>query len=178
VCQCFDRYTIYQDNKRRNFDRMASIVARRTFDKSEIMAVLTQPDILATISENNHQDFEIDVNKTGFIACDVDDELAAVFIFDKVGAVVYDVHAHVLPAQRLNSKDIGNAILNHFLKSVPTAEKLTALIPECYPNVIRYAMQFGFRLEGVNRLSYLRHGVLLNQAYLGATREEVLNELY
>lgn len=155
----------------------AAIIARMTFDTDEILSVLKHPDILKTITEANCQNIDVDVNQAAFIACDVDNELAAVFIFDKTGAVVFDIHAHVLPAKRPQSRDIAKAILKYFFDSFPQAEKLTALIPICYPNVIAFAELFGFKLEGINRLSYLHQDGLIDQLYLGATKAEVLNGL-
>lgn len=152
-------------------------VVYRTFDKSEILEILRHPAIIKTIAEGNCQDIDVNPEKTCFIACKVDNELSAVFIFDKLGAATVDVHAHVLPAKRQHSKDIGAAILRYFFDIAPWAHKLTAIIPICYPNVIAYAHQFGFINEGVNRRSYALDGVLIDQIYLGATQQEVLNEL-
>lgn len=157
---------------------MGSIVAYRTYDTAKIMAVLLHPDIIKTISEDGCGKLEINVDGTCFIACDIDGITAAVFIFDKLGAHVVDVHAHVLPANRQHSKDIGAAILSHFFTIAPWATKLNALIPTCYPNVIAFAQHFGFINEGINRKSYLHNGDLIDQVYLGATRQEVLNGLY
>lgn len=157
---------------------METIVARRTYDVDEILSVLKHPDILKTIAEDNSQNFDIDVSAECFIAADIDGELSALFIFSKTGAVVFDIHAHVLPAKRPHSRDLGVAILKYFFKCYPWAEKLNALIPVCYPNVVRYAESFGFKLEGVNRKSYVHHDGVIDQLYLGATQDEVLNGLY
>lgn len=156
---------------------VADIVARRTFDTDEILSVLTHPDILKTITEADCQNIDVDVNAAAFIACDIDGELASVFIFNRQGAAVFDIHAHVLPAKRPHSRDIAKAILKYFFESFSQAEKLTALIPICYPNVIAFSETFGFRLEGINRLSYLHQGQLIDQLYLGATKAEVLHGL-
>jgi hypothetical protein len=155
----------------------AAIIARRTFDADEVLSVLKDPQILKTITEGDCQNIDVDVNKAAFIACDVDNELAAVFIFDKTGAVVFDIHAHVLPTQRQKSKDIAKVILKFFFDNFSQAEKLTALIPICYPNVIAFSEAFGFSLEGINRQSYLHQGQLIDQLYLGATKAEVLHGL-
>lgn len=155
----------------------AAIIARRTFDAGEILSVLKHPDILKTITEADCQNIDVDLESSAFIACDVDNELAAVFIFSKMGAVTYEIHAHALPAKRPHSRDLARAILKYFFDCFPSAEKLTALIPICFPNVIAFAEAFGFRLEGINRLSYLHQDGVIDQLYLGATKAEVLNGL-
>ena len=156
---------------------MERIVAFRTFDTDQILSVLTHPDILKTITEADSTNLHVDPQASCFMACTVNDELSAIFIFDRLGAQVFDIHAHILPAKRPHSKDIGATILSHFFDAVPWAAKLNALIPVCYPNVIAYAHQFGFVNEGVNRQSYLFQGDLIDQVYLGATKQEVLNGL-
>lgn len=156
---------------------MERIVAFRTFDTDQILSVLTHPDILKSITEADSKNLQVDPQASCFIACTVNDELSAVFIFDRISGCVCDIHAHVLPAKRPHSKDIGAAILRHFFDVAPWAEKINALIPVCFPNVIDYAHQFGFINEGVNRQSYLFQGGLIDQVYLGATKQEVLNGL-
>lgn len=153
------------------------ITVKRSYDRDEILSVLANPDILKTITEGESTNLAVDVEKSCFVAAYVDGEISAVFIFDRLSNVVCDIHAHVLPAKRQHSKDIGAAILKHFFDIAPWAEKLNAIIPDCYPNVIKYALSFGFQVEGINRASYVFDGALINQTYLGATKAEVLNGL-
>ena len=153
------------------------VTVRRIFSADEILLVLTNPDILKTITEGDSTNLVVEPEKSCFIAGYVNGEIAAVFIFDRLSNVVCDIHAHVLPAKRQHSKDIGAAILKHFFDIAPWAEKLNAIIPDCYPNVIRYAQSFGFQIEGINRASYVFGDKLINQTYLGATKDEVLNGL-
>lgn len=154
------------------------ITVRRSFDTDEILSVLTNPDILKTITEGDSTNLAVDVNNICFIVAYLGDEISAVFIFDRLSNVVFDIHAHVLPAKRQHSKDIGAAILKHFFDIAPWAEKLNAIIPDCYPNVIRYAQSFGFQIEGINRASYVFGDKIIDQTYLGATKDEVLNGLH
>lgn len=155
---------------------MASIEPVRLYDTDKILSVIAHPDILKTVTEGDALPPDVDPESAAYIGCYVDDELSAVFIFERTGARVCEIHAHVLPAKRHHSRDIGAAILRHFFDDIaPWAEKLTALIPDCYPNVIRYAESFGFVREGVNRKSYLHQGSLIDQIYLGATRDEVFD---
>lgn len=155
---------------------MASIEPVRLYDTDKILSVIAHPDILATVTEGDALQPDVDPHAAAYIGCYVDNELSAVFIFNRTGARACEIHAHVLPAKRHHSRDIGAAILRYFLEDIaPWAEKLTALIPDCYPNVIRYAESFGFVREGVNRKSYLHQGSLINQIYLGATRDEVFD---
>ena len=153
------------------------ITVKRSFDCNEILSVLANPDILKTITEGDSTNLAVDPESACFITAHTDGEIAACFIFNRLSNVVCDIHAHILPAKRQHSKDIGAAILSHFFDLAPWANKLNAIIPECYPNVIRYAQSFGFQIEGINRASYVFGDKIINQAYLGATKDEVLNGL-
>lgn len=153
-----------------------TVKAYRTYDEEEILQVISDPAIVKTISEDNGS-LAVDPMRSCYIACRVDDELAAVWIFDKVGAVEIDVHAHVLPNHRPHSKDIGNSIFKEIIECAPWAKKFTAQIPFKYPNVYKYAKQFGFQDEGVNRQSYQSGGELFDQWRIGALLEELKHEL-
>lgn len=156
---------------------MGSIVtAYRSFDEQEILQVIANPAIVKTISEDGGS-LSIDPNASCFIACKVDGELASVWIFHKVGAIELDVHAHVLPSHRQHSKAIGQEVLKEILSIAPWASKYTAQIPHKHPNVYRYAKQFGFIGEGINRKSYLSDGQVYDQWRIGALKEEILNVL-
>jgi hypothetical protein len=131
------------------------ITVKRSFDRDEILSVLTNPVILKTITEGDASEISVEPEAVCFITAYVDGELSACFIFNRLSNVVCDIHAHILPAKRPQSKDIGAAILRHFFDIAPWANKLTAIIPSCYPNVIKYALSFGFQIEGINRASYV-----------------------
>lgn len=145
----------------------------RTFDKAEIFEVLLNPAIMKTISEGDAVLGDVDPHKTCFIACRANDELAAVWLFDKIGARAIEIHAHVLPNHRRISKDLGAAIMRHIITISPWCEKYVAQIPFCYENVKNFACSFGMQVEGVNRKSYLYNDELIDQWYLGATRQEL-----
>lgn len=91
------------------------ITVKRLFDKDEILSVLGNADILKTISEDGSDNLVIEPESVMFIGAYSGSDLSAVFIFDRISKVTYEIHAHVLPAKRHQSKDLGAAILCHFL---------------------------------------------------------------
>lgn len=153
-----------------------SVKAYRTTDKDKILQVLCEPSILKTITEDGGELTEESINPqaTCFIAAEVNDKLSAVWIFEKTGAVSIDVHAHVLPAFRHSSIEIGKKVFSEIINLADWAKKYTAQIPFCYPNVRQYAENMGFKIEGVNSKSYLHNGELFDQWYLGATAREII----
>lgn len=157
----------------------ASIKAYRTLDKNKILQVVCDPSILETITEDGGEvtESQFDPEAACFIAAEVDGKIASVWIFDKIGAVTIDVHAHVLPAFRDCSIEIGKKVLSEVVNLADWAQKYTAQVPFCYPNVKKFAERMGFKVEGINEKSYLRNGELFDQWYLGATANRLKHEL-
>lgn len=157
----------------------ACVKAYRTTDKDKILHIICNHSILETITEDGGAVTENHVNPelNCFIAAEVNGELAAIWIFEKTGAVTIDVHAHVLPAYRDHSIEIGQKVLSEIINLADWAKKYTAQIPFCYPNVKKFAQRMGFKEEGINAKSYLKKGELFDQWYLGATVRDIINEL-
>lgn len=155
----------------------SGVTVYRTHDEAEILEVLQNPAILKTITEDRGKMPKLDTQETCFVIGRVDGEIAACFIFEKLGAITIDIHAHVLPHQRPHSKDLGAAIMRFILEHADWAKKYVAQVPFCYENVRNYACSFGLRIEGINRESYLKNGKLHNKWHLGATAQEIRDEL-
>lgn len=158
----------------------SSITAYRTFNTDDILHVIGNPSILDTIVEDGAElnSSHIDPNKACFIACEVNNEIAAVWIFDKKGAITLDVHAHVLPAFRKQySLEIGNAVFSEIIRLADWAHKYTAEIPTIYPNVKAFAERFGFEVEGTCKECYLKNDEVVDKWILGATANRIKHEL-
>lgn len=153
------------------------LTAYRSHDAAEILEVLQNPAILKTITEDGGKMPNLDTNATCFVVGRVDGEIAACFVFEKLGAVTIDIHAHVLPHQRQHSKDLGAVIMRFILEHAKWANKYVAQVPFCYENVRKYAESFGLKIEGINRESYLKNGQIFDKWHLGATAQEIRDEL-
>ena len=51
--------------------------------------------------------------------------------------------------------------------------KVIAQVPFLYPNVKDFCLKNGFVVEGINRLSHQKDGVIVDQWLLGITRDEI-----
>ena len=67
------------------------------------------------------------------------------------------------------AQEIGQGTLEWIWANTP-AQKIMAVIPDLYPNVIRFVHQFGFRLNGINTRSILKDGQLHDQWIMGIER--------
>jgi RimJ/RimL family protein N-acetyltransferase len=86
-----------------------------------------------------------------------------------------EMHAFIRPKYRKQYSDqSGILILNYILNELPDRyKKVITEVPAIYPNVKDFCLRHGFQLEGTNRLSHQKNGVLVDQWMFGITRDEI-----
>ena len=157
------------------------MLIERTKDDSLINDILNDKDIFDSISEDGcvKGDFKPDVNSEIWVKIEVENELIGVCNFHVINKVTIKGHIHILKKYRLeHSLNAAKYIYGWLLNNCKFL-KLIVEIPSCHINVMKYCKAIGFSLEGINRLSYLKNGEVLDQALLGITRSEIedfLNE--
>lgn len=155
----------------------AVIKATRTYNADLVRSIMLRPEILATVAEDGQDpaDYQPDVEGDCWLVMTApDDVLVGLYCLDARNAVTVEIHAQVLPEHRkVYSKATGEAALGWILENMPECHKVTASVPAIYPNVLKFTTQFGFQVEGVNRLSYLKNGKIHDQWMLGITRDEI-----
>lgn len=153
------------------------MIVERVYDPEVIKSVLLRPEIVATIAEDGIDPtrFEPDLRECwlGMYT----DELVGLYRVHALNSVTVQIHAHVLPEHRkAHSLDTGRAALRWIHDHTPYA-KVVCEIPEVYPNVKDFAVKNGFRVEGLNRASYRKGGKVIDQWYLGITRDEIAEQM-
>ena len=162
--------------------RSVTIEAARIYDTDLIKALITRDDIWATVAEDGQlcSEFEPEVNAQCWLLMTSDDQHIGLYNLHAHNAVTVEIHAHVLPEYRAeHSRSTGASALKWLYDHHPEYQKVVAQIPCIYENVKKFTCSFGFQLEGVNRLSYLKNGEIIDQWLLGMTRDEIggfLNE--
>lgn len=149
------------------------MIAERIQDPEVVKSVLLRPDIMATIAEDDPGELEPDMERNIWLGMLVP-ELIGVYQIERINGITAQLHANVLPEFRKEySKASGWAALEWVVENLPAIHKLVAVIPVIYPNVRDFTCSFGFKQEGVNRESYLKHGQIHDQWILGITRPEI-----
>ena len=140
---------------------------------------MTRPDIWETVAEDGQQakDFEPDLDSDCWLLMS-DDEVIGLYNFHAHNSVTVEIHAQVLPDHRKEySQETGLAALrwiyDYEFDGGKVYQKVIAQIPVIYENVKRFTCGFGFKVEGINRKSYLKGGVIVDQYLLGITRDEI-----
>lgn len=152
------------------------MIVERTFDYRLVREIMVDPDMWATVAEDGHDpmDYTPDVYGEGWLLLQDEDEVYGVYRVHAMNSVTCEIHAQVIPKHRkVHSRETGLLALEWIYKNAPQYQKVVCWVPDVYPNVRKFAESFGFKLEGTNRLSYLKNGVLCDQWLLGITRNEI-----
>ena len=152
------------------------ISACRTFDIELIKSIVTRDDVWATVAEDGQvkSEYMPDVNDECWLLMTDENTAIGLYNIHAHNAVTIEIHAHVLPEHRKqHSKETGRAALEWIYFNSPEYKKVIAQIPFIYKNVKNFTCGFGFKEEGVNRLSYLKNDVIVDQWLLGITRDEI-----
>lgn len=156
-----------------------TVSVRTCHDTSFIRSVLTDEEMWKRISEDDQQ-------RDAFDLADVNDDWTfsefltvdgpiGLFVLHPMNQTTVMVHIHILEQFRaLYAAAAGRALMEwmhcHLSERVC---KVVAEIPVVFQDVYHYTKNHGFLDEGCNRKSILIDGELVDQKYLGITREEI-----
>jgi len=155
---------------------------KRTFNQAAIRAfLLHDEELLERLSEDgsDYSDFvPSDSPDHHWVDVYDDEEHIGMFLLNKVNNSTYQYHMNVLERYRKKgySIHIGFEGLHYFLREI-NAEKMIAIIPVCYPEIVAFSKKLGFKKEGINRLSIKKNGVLMDQQNIGITKEEIIKSI-
>jgi hypothetical protein len=148
------------------------VIIEPTRDVERIKRILSDPWLLGRITEDYAGEMQIPLDRN--VVYLVDENDSGVFIIQQLGAVEAEIHINMTQEGRKVSKEFATECLR-MIWTETGLQKLVAQIPECYPDVIRFAEKMGLKREGVNEGSYLKGG-LLNKVYLGIKRPEAVKD--
>jgi len=145
------------------------MIIESTRDKDRIKRILSDPWLLDRITEDQAGEMQIPLDNVVYL---VDENDSGVFIIQQLGAVEAEIHINMTQEGRKVSTEFATECLRMIWKETGL-KKLVAQIPECYPDVIRFAEKMGLKREGVNEGSYLKSR-LFDKVYLGIKRPEAV----
>lgn len=130
-----------------------------TTNKEDIRKVLCHPDIYNVINGDGSpdiDDFEVPIdNSIEYIAGYAEDDIIGLMIYHTVNDCV-KCHIQVLPEYRQEyAKEFARIALK-FGRAKNVI--INAEIPECYPNVISFAKEFGFEESGIIKNGRTKNG--------------------
>jgi len=155
---------------------MMNIRLARSENMEEIESILKDPEIFARIAEDDIEPWEYEIPIDGnqcYMMIYVDDKPIGVWNLYPVGSSTLNIHCNILKEHRIHAMEAGRLIVHWFAHNAPKQYvKLSAEIPQIYPDVYYFTKKFGFKDEGINRCSIKKAGKLVDQWRLGLTRDE------
>ena len=146
-----------------------------TEDMDLIESIIKDPEIWERASEDN---IGSDTFKPMYddychwLICRDNHTIIGIIYIHSETSVSFDMHIYTIKEHRKKGKEMTLLFFKWFLEKT-NANKLNASIPVFYPEVINFALNVGFKEEGLNRESYAHNGLIHDQQNLGITRKEI-----
>lgn len=151
----------------------------RTYDDELVRSLITRNDIWATIAEDGQDidDFTPNCESDCWLLMTEGSNVIGLYNLHPHNSCTLEIHAHVMPeCRKMHSDETGRLALQWIIDNAPSMyQKIIAQVPEIYPNVRAFCEKNGFVLEGTNRQSYRKNGIIMDQWLLGITRQEILS---
>jgi RimJ/RimL family protein N-acetyltransferase len=166
-------------------NREAGVVTcARTYDGSVLRQFYGNPAVWGPMQcdgSPDHLDIDFDelaaceTDACIFVTASVNGKLAGLFMFHATTPHCYDIHSALLP--EFWGHGIAPMLGRHacrWLMENTQCQKVTTSVPTFNESARRMALAAGMQLEGCNRGSFMKDGVLYDQLLLGFTKEELL----
>lgn len=111
-----------------------------------------------------------------WLTCIKNDQRIGLAAIKIASSCVLNVHIHIQKQFRGNGTiELGKLILTWIVENAADQYvKINTKIPIIYKDVIQFAHKLGFKDEGIDRLSIMKKGRLIDRLNLGITFEEVM----
>jgi RimJ/RimL family protein N-acetyltransferase len=144
----------------------------RTHDMEAVREIMAHPAIWPHIHDDGvRAPAPSDVDAAYWLMVE-DDKPAGVFLLHPHNFATYEIHTCLLPRiWGAGAMEAGRLVLRWMFENTRCLKIITH-VPQDNPAALRFARRNGLKDEGVNRASFLKNGVLLDQHMLGITRRE------
>ena len=156
------------------------MIAERTHDIEIISSVAFDPKMISELIEDGQtiKDCGFDTDQDCYLSVKNKDELIAIYIIKPLSKTVVDMHPMVIHEHRMHGNKSMTAVFKWLLANCnKSIKKVTAKFPSNSKNIERFALHNGFKIEGINRLSFMKNGQLLDQTMVGITFDEIEEHL-
>lgn len=110
-----------------------------------------------------------------WLECIRDGERIGLSTIKKESSTVLKIHIHIQKQFRgKGTIEMGKLILKWVIDNTEGFSKINTKVPVIYKDVIRFAHKLGFKDEGIDRLSIMKNGRLVDRQNLGITFGEVM----
>lgn len=143
----------------------------RTFDEQYIKSIAFNKEIIGDMLQDceSLEDCGIDLQNNCYLRYND----FGLFILKPVTNTVLDIHPVFLKGKRAEAIKAMYLALNWIFENChKNLNKVIAQFPSYRKEIKLYALKCGFKVEGINRKSFLKDGKYLDQIMVGITRGE------
>ncbi len=146
----------------------------RTHDMELVREILAHPAIWPHIHDDGvSEPAPVDAPSLYWLLVQADG-VGGVFLLHPHNTACYEVHTCLLPRMWGAQATTATHLVRAWMFQNTPCQKLITNVPADNLLALRFAKRCGMTPEGVNRRSFLKGGVLLDQHVLGLTKEEWL----
>lgn len=141
-------------------------------DLNKINEVILNPSVQDDISDDFSEGMELsEIPKNiQFMGVYLNNTLHGFYMFVPQNSVTVEVHTCLLPSLRgKNAIQAGRLAIAYIFSNY---KKIISYIPDGNKKAELYALLLGFKIEGINRESYLKNGKLIDMKLVGITKGE------
>jgi len=137
----------------------------RTFDYKRIREIATHPEIYPYVSDDGSpppEEYEpVQSDEFYYLMFE-----GGFFLFHPLNYITVEVHTCILPEWRGRSIKYARRAIAWMFRNTQY-RKIVTHVPEYNRKALAYAQKAGMRIEGVNRKSFMKNGVIYDQYLLG-----------
>lgn len=148
----------------------------RTKNTALIKQIITHPSVWGAVSDDGQSpdDYEPVTDDVIYWLHVEDKESLGLYMLHPHNSVTFEVHTCLLPIAYGEKAKKAAQLCMEWIFRVTPCRKIITNVPESNQLALRYAKKAGLKTEGINRKSFLKGGILLDQVMLGITKEEFL----
>ncbi len=146
-----------------------------TTDMVLIKEILGSPEIWERAAEDDQklEDYQPGYDDyCNWLICKQNHTNIGIILLHADTCITLKMHIFLIKEHRKKASEMVNLFFEWFMIKTQ-ALKLTASIPACYQDAIKFAIKSGLKEEGINRASYIKDGEVYDQHNLGITRNEI-----
>lgn len=146
----------------------------RTHDMDLVGAIMRHPAIWPHVHDDGVTDWApIDHEAIHWMLVVLDNgEPGGLFMVHALNSFCYEMHTALLPRMWGAESAKAGQMLAAWVFTETQCRKLVTNVPAYNRAARRFAVAAGGRQEGVNRSSFMRHGVMVDQIFYGITIQE------
>ena len=135
---------------------MSDYTTERIWDHRVVVATISE--LWDEVAEDDAPPYVPDIVGEYYIGVFYQKNYIGMYRFNQLTSVCWEGHVFMLDRQ--HSINAADAIKKWVVENLTGAKKVIVNIPECFPNVIEFVKEIGFKEQGYNSESYTKNKIV------------------